>query len=58
MDKMRRVIGVTILLVLMLTACSDGKNYKCGYCGRKMEHYYSYIGGRYTCYSCAKELRD
>lgn len=55
---MRKCFGIVILLVLLLTACSDGKDYECGYCGRDMEHYYSYIGGRYTCYSCAKELRD
>lgn len=46
-----------LLLLLILTGCSDGKDYTCGYCGRKMGHYYSYIGGRYTCYSCAKALR-
>ncbi len=52
------VLLVSILSCLILTSCDDGKDYECGYCGRKMGHYYSYIGNRYTCYSCTKALRD
>lgn len=60
MKKTVRLIIITILFGLMLgtlTGCSDGEDYTCGYCGRKMGHYYSYIGGKYTCHACTKILR-
>lgn len=47
-----------ILLLGTLVACDDGKDYTCGYCGREMEHYFDYVGGEYTCYSCSKAIRD
>ena len=49
---------IAIMMMCTLTACDDGKDYTCGYCGREMEHYYDYVGGEYTCYSCSKALRD
>lgn len=58
--KKRMSILLIFLILLSLftfTGCDDGVDYTCGYCGRNMEHYYSYIGGRYTCYSCTKALR-
>lgn len=60
----KRVIKCFSLLIIIIVlggifvACDDGKDYTCGYCGRKMGHYYDYIGGEYTCYSCSKALRN
>ena len=56
----KRIVAIvlcTLTLLTIFSACDDGKDYTCGYCGREMSHYYSYIGNRYTCYSCAKALK-
>lgn len=58
------IVGVIVCIVIIglllsLWSCllDDGEDFTCGYCGQKMEHYYDYIEGEYTCYSCAKALR-
>lgn len=56
-SKCLSLVFILATLCMILTACDDGKDYTCGYCGREMEHYYDYIGGKYTCYSCSKALR-
>lgn len=56
--KITVILLVVIMIMSMLSACDDGEDYTCGYCGREMGHYYDYIGGEYTCYSCSKALRD
>lgn len=56
-SKCLSLVFILVTLCMMLTACDDGKDYTCGYCGREMEHYYDYVGGEYTCYSCSKALR-
>lgn len=48
---------IVTMLGMMLTACDDGKDYTCDYCGREMEHYWSYHDG-YVCYSCDKKYFD
>ena len=61
MKKIFRCIVLVLLLItigMTFTACDDGKDYECGWCGREMEHYYDYVNGKYTCYSCSKALRD
>lgn len=59
---MKKLIAILLAVVMIfclfaLAGCDDGVDYTCGYCGRKMGHYYSYINGRYTCYSCTKAIR-
>lgn len=61
MNIKRKIALVFVMLIVsmtFLTACDDGKDYTCGYCGTEMGHYYDYIDGEYTCYSCSKALRD
>lgn len=58
---MKRVVVCILLTVIatLFTGCfDDGKDYECGYCGEKMSHYYDYIDGEYTCYSCSKVIRN
>ena len=60
---MKRLIALLLLVVMLFsmfafTGCDDGQDYTCGYCGREMGHYYSYINGRYTCRSCTNALRN
>lgn len=60
MKKKTKIIFAVFIIsvVCVFTACNDGRDYTCGYCGREMEHYYDYINGEYTCYSCSKALRN
>ena len=61
---MRRPICTILLIIIILlsafsfTACDDGIDYTCGYCGTKMGHYYDYVGGEYTCYRCSKVFEE
>lgn len=60
MKRKSKIIFMALVIstMFLLTACDDGKDYTCGYCGREMGHYYDYVDGEYTCYSCSKALRD
>jgi len=52
------VFAMALSISMMLTACGGGEEkYKCGYCGYGMEVPYTYIGGKATCWKCAKTLR-
>jgi len=59
--SIKKKVGVLLVMIAIMcifVACDDGKDYTCGYCGREMGHYYDYVGGEYTCYSCSKALKD